>query len=321
MWIRACLLATFILMLTLSACDRDDGADPLPEGAVLVALTDGAHVVALDPSGERVLARVEVGQEPHMLDLSPDRGTAGIAVTGTDRVAIVDMPQFEVRARVAVGDRPHQVVFAPAGGTAIVTNEGESHLTLIDVPRAQVIGRIEVDDTPFHVRVAPDGRTAWVSYNGKDYVTVVDLVSRTRVRDISLGRTPLHVSFDAAGDAWIADAQSDAVLRVRWDGSAPAETIPSGRYPIEVTFTPDGREAWIPTAVTMLDRATDRGLTLIQVGRNPLHLAFSPDGSLVFLTERGDGTVAVIDTASYTVLRRVFVGSKPDGIVTGPRSP
>jgi DNA-binding beta-propeller fold protein YncE len=250
MWIRPFVLLIASLAVTLAACGRDDGGEPLPEGAVLVALTGDEHVVALDPAGERVLSRVQVGQEPHMIDMTPDRRTALVAVTDVGRVAVVNLDNLSVRTRVAVGDRPHQASLTPDGATAVVTNEGESHLTLIDVSRGAVSGRVDVDETPFHVRIAPDGRTAWVSYNGKDYVTLVDLESRTRIRDISLGRTPLHVSFDRAGNAWIADAQSDAILRVPPGGSAPDATFAAGRYPIEVTFTPDGGEAWVPNAVS-----------------------------------------------------------------------
>ncbi|MGH2586173.1 MAG: hypothetical protein ACRDJE_14770, partial [Dehalococcoidia bacterium] len=80
---RPFLLLLAVIAALTCACNRDGSGPDLPEGAVLVAIAGGEQVVALDPTGERVLARLEVGREPHMLDMTPDRRTALAAVTQT----------------------------------------------------------------------------------------------------------------------------------------------------------------------------------------------------------------------------------------------
>lgn len=60
----------------------------------------------------------------------------------------------------------------------------------------------------------------------------------------------------------------------------------------------------------------------IAVGRDPWNIAFTPDGSKAYVTEVGDGTVSVIDTASRTVKTTIPVttpgGLSVRGVVVSP---
>ncbi|GBD98707.1 hypothetical protein BMS3Abin07_00733 [bacterium BMS3Abin07] len=47
---------------------------------------------------------------------------------------------------------------------------------------------------------------------------------------------------------------------------------------------------------------------------SPWGLTVTPSGSTVYLTNSGNGTVSVIDTANNTVLRTITVGSGPKGV-------
>jgi YVTN family beta-propeller protein len=49
----------------------------------------------------------------------------------------------------------------------------------------------------------------------------------------------------------------------------------------------------------------------ISVGNKPSGIAVNPAGTRVYVTNRGDGTVSVIDTSSNTVIRTITVGSQP----------
>jgi len=319
-----------VLLVVLAASCSDPPS--VPGNAVFVALSGGDELVAVDAAGRSVLARVKVGRQAQIAALT-ESGRLLVVSTGTNSVAVVEAPRIRVMKRITVGERPHQVAASPNSALAVVTNEGDASLTVIDVYEQKAAGRIAVDERPFHVAITPDGKQAWMTYQGKGHVTVVDLERMTRLQDLPLGRTPLNLRFSPDGFVWIADAESNAVLRVPggeahvWVDArgviVPAASYPTGTYPIEVSFTPDGREAWVPNAVsndvTVLETASGRQLARIPVGRNPLHVAFSADGRIACLSERDDNSVAVIDVASHAVIGRVLVGARPDGVVTGAR--
>ncbi|AKB82590.1 Chitin binding protein [Methanosarcina barkeri 3] len=61
----------------------------------------------------------------------------------------------------------------------------------------------------------------------------------------------------------------------------------------------------------------DTVITTIPVGSNPDGVAVNPTGK-VYVTNNGDNTISVIDTATNTVTATVLVGSNPDGVAVNP---
>ena len=120
----------------------------------------------------------------------------------------------------------------------------------------------------------------------------------------------------------------------RWLDFPPAAGIAQpGRFagkPVESALSPDGRFLWVPyyrrsfdefarlpSAVAVIDTATDRILRVMDTGPIPKYVAVSPDGSRVAITHWGDNTVGLIDTraadpAGYRRLGLVTVGRRPD---------
>jgi DNA-binding beta-propeller fold protein YncE len=181
MAVRLVSILAGLAILTLSgmACADDGSAHRLPEGAVLVALAGGESVVVLDENAERVIMRIQVGREPHMLDMTETPAgerVAFVAVTEADRVVRLPLASLsdDGGRRIKVGSRPHQISITRDGAWAVVTNEGEAFLSIFATDESRRPARIGVDERPFHIAMASDGRSAWVSYNGRDYVTVVE---------------------------------------------------------------------------------------------------------------------------------------------------
>uniref|UniRef100_UPI000A96E89D YncE family protein n=1 Tax=Rhodococcus marinonascens TaxID=38311 RepID=UPI000A96E89D len=50
----------------------------------------------------------------------------------------------------------------------------------------------------------------------------------------------------------------------------------------------------------------------------PVGVAVTPDGTRAYVTNVGDGTVSVIDTATNTVVETVPVGAAPQGVAITP---
>src|SRR6202040_1826854 len=61
-----------------------------------------------------------------------------------------------------------------------------------------------------------------------------------------------------------------------------------------------------------------RILGTIAVGKGPTGLTFSRDGRFAYVSNQGDKTVEVIDTASHRVVKAIPVGTNPHFLVLGP---
>src|SRR5262249_37210455 len=55
----------------------------------------------------------------------------------------------------------------------------------------------------------------------------------------------------------------------------------------------------------------------ITVGHEPFAVAMSPSGGFAYVTNRGDGTISVIEVATNTVVATASVGETPEGIAVG----
>jgi phospholipase C len=64
----------------------------------------------------------------------------------------------------------------------------------------------------------------------------------------------------------------------------------------------------------VVDIARGKVAARIPVGRTPWNIALAPDGGKAFVSNAGDDTVAVIDTARRAVTATVGVGHIPTGI-------
>ena len=100
-------------------------------------------------------------------------------------------------------------------------------------------------------------------------------------------------------------------------------TIPVGKFPIEVAFTPDSTLALVGNIndanVSILDVATLSVVATIPVGQWPGSIAVTPDGALALVATQYGDHVTVIDLATRTLAKTIPVGPRvaiavtPDG--------
>lgn len=89
--------------------------------------------------------------------------------------------------------------------------------------------------------------------------------------------------------------------------------FPDGSKPWMLRVSPQGTHVWVQTATTgqnvVLDARTLHREHTETLGSKPVDGAWSPDGRYQFTTQLGSDWVAVSDTESYQVIKRIRVGS------------
>ena len=76
-------------------------------------------------------------------------------------------------------------------------------------------------------------------------------------------------------------------------------TIPVGREPLDVEYTPDGRYIYTTNSedntVSVIDAATNKVIDTIKAGKQPTSIDFLPNGRQGYVTNENSGTVEILN--------------------------
>jgi YVTN family beta-propeller protein len=211
------------------------------------------------------------------------------------------------------GDMPLAMAASPDGKYLLTVTGGyhDEDVNVIDMASGALIQSLDVDKAWAGMCFDPSGKTVYVAAGGgADQKTLDDLTSRkaeSPARLASLGQTVLRFGFEDGkltpqGDVPIAALQGKkhwtAGLAMGKDGALyVAETESDSVYRL------GGSDLTIQTVA--------------KVGYRPYACALSPDGGTLAVSNWGDGSVSLIDSATMQERVRVPVGSHPNQLVWG----
>jgi YVTN family beta-propeller protein len=153
-------------------------------------------------------------------------------------------------------------------------------------------------------------------------VSKIDLAQRAIVKTVGFpaGSQPwmLRVAPDGK-TVWVQTGQAGTNVVLDTDTLDVLQTTAVGKQPVEAAFQPgDGRYGLVTHLaepfVSVLDRASGRELTRIDVGQPQANAGFAPDGTTAFVTVTGANEVAVLDMAQLAVVARIPSGAQPMGL-------
>jgi len=150
---------------------------------------------------------------------------------------------------------PHEVAVSPDGRLALTAEYGPDsnrgrHLILIDVESARVLARIDLgpNSRPHTALFLPDGRRAVATMQDSDQLALVDLETKAVVCTYPTGGREGHmVRLSPDGSrAYVTSRGAQGTLSVIFlDEERPPIVIDTGPGAEGLDVTPDGREVWI----------------------------------------------------------------------------
>ena len=167
---------------------------------------------------------------------------------------------------------------------------------------------------------------AYITNQGSHDVSVIDLANQAVVATVAVGRSPAGVvAASRAGKVFVSNPDSKTISVIDMQRQAVAATWPAGDGPVGLDASPDGTllavADWYRNRLLLIDtRAPQAPYAEVALGRAPAGVAVHADGNTVFVAERDDDSVAMIDAGARRVLGRVKVGSHPFALLLdGPR--
>ncbi|MCQ4040649.1 hypothetical protein ACFOSC_22085 [Streptantibioticus rubrisoli] len=267
-----------------------------------------------------------VAHDPELVYV-PNSGETGMGGTNNshnrdrDTVTVIDPRSFRVVGHFPVGRLPQHVTPSWDLRTLWVDASGSNQLVPLD-PRTAKPGKPVAVDAPYNLYFTPDGGSALVMAERRDHLDVRDPHTMALRRTVAVPCSGInHADFSADGGYFIVSCEfsgqllkyDTATLRILGELDLGPRVMPQ-----DVRLGPDGRTFYVAGFHTgnliLVDGDTMRERGRIPTGAGAHGIYPNRDGTLLYVSNRQDGSVSVVDprTRTTTATWRIPGGGSPD---------
>ena len=297
-------------------------------GRLYVANSWSDSVSEIDTSSLAVVRSLPAGFEPNAVVTDREGRSLYIANRIGNDVSVVDLAAGTETKRLVAGRGAAYLALSPDGSRIFCTHiypipgkfrtPPESEITVIDTARQMVVDRYRLHNAAgvFHVAVSGDGRLGMAAQLRPKNLVPLAHVEHGWVfgNSVSLfGQDvgePVQIPIDELDRYFtppfgIALAQDKSAAYVSTTGSDSVTVIDIARL---LAFVRAASPAERRTMANDLSASANYVAARIPVGAGPKGMAFSPDGKRLYVANRMDDTISVIDTAARKVSATLSLG-------------
>jgi len=267
-----------------------------------------------------------------------------------DLVAVIKTDDKLVTRLISVGgrpnllDAPHYVSVDPQKKYFYVSLIGEGYVEKYDINTFAQVGRMQAGQSPAHIEISPDGHTGYVTnfessgaittttkFN-TDNMTVTEIFSEPRMKGphgmaLSNDGNNLYVTSEIGEYIFKIStanfyASDTTYLNSPIDPSVPPSGNGTGNFrPYQIILSPDNSLLYVTcrasNEVRIYNSSDLSQLNSIFLGASsyPLLMNLTNDGNYLFVCNRNNNTVSVINTMAQTLHTTISnVGIQPHGV-------
>lgn len=308
---------------------------------VYVVNTGSNSVSVIDVERNAVVATIPVHQKPYFLSVSPDGTRAYVANSGSNNVSVLDLNLRREVAAIGVGQAPGMAVISPDGKTLVVSNRAGGSASVIDATAStkQMRVRSVWSGCPgaTDVAILPDSSKAFVACSDGHQVMAIQLAtppapaSKLRRRNLpeprsdafltmlDTGKTPVSLALKPdGGEIYAVNYDSGSVSEIDTSTNEVGGAYLIGTHPVRGLIASDDSTLYVSDfdsdslGIFSIDDGQLVGSS--RTGDGPDALAFSRAGDLLFAVDARSGDVAVIRTATHSLLTLLPAGTRPNDI-------
>jgi len=240
---------------------------------VAVPTADAIEVVDVVASEITDRIRLNLGDGPEALALTPDGRTLLSTNTGSNTVSFIDTTSLAERGRVTVGNGPRWVIIDSLGRRAYVLNRMSSSVSVLDIANRGLVTTIGTDPSPLQCRLDKLGATLYVVHEWSPWVSVIDTTKLSVKRmPVTMGLRSIKIDTNTAllymgrmGDRSVGAYDPNAIVPVDYisaEGDVTDMTIDGDMNNLIMI----SRDSMRLTIVNLISRKT---LSVIDVGEAP----------------------------------------------------
>jgi YVTN family beta-propeller protein len=293
-------------------------------GATTIARPASAHGLAMP---QTYLPGVPANHDPNNLyyydglnmlapQVAADPPRVYVPNTGSNSVSVIDPTSYKVIQTIPVGVQPQHVSPSWDLKTLWVENDRGNSLTPINPATGAVGAPVPVDD-PYNLYFTPDGTRAVVMAEALHRMDFRDAQTMALQRSVTVPCDGLnHLDFSPDGRTAVASCEFDGQL-LQIDMTPGQErvvqAIKVGGMPQDVKLAPDASVYYVAdmakNGVHVVDATSFKELEFIKTGKGAHGLYPSRDATKLYVSNRGEGSLSVIDFATRQVIAKwVFDG-------------
>jgi len=352
-------LRTFVITVACSLLLFPTPAWCAPAGNYEVYVTNerSGDITVIDGATGRVTGTIPVGKRPRGIQVSPDRKTVFVAVSGTpispppqldaqgnpifakdddddekksdksaDGIAIVDVQKGKFVRKIQVGSDPEQMALSADGARLFVSNEDVGTASALNIESGKVEHIIPVSREPEGVGLRPDGNAVYVTCESEGEIFAIDAKTCKAIAHFNVGGRPRTVDFTPDSKTGFIPSESSGQLHVidaMNHKLLKTIALPKGSRPMCVKVAPNGKKVYASTGrggtVLVLDAVTHELLSTIKVGQRPWGIAIAPDGKTLYAANGPSDDVSVVDLAAEKEVAKIKSKGSPWGIAIVPK--
>ena len=249
----------------------------------------------------------------------PDR--VYVPNSGSNTVDVIDPKTFKIIGHFSVGKEPQHVIPSYDLKTLWVASDLGDSLTRVDPATGRNLETIHVVD-PYNMYYTPDGKFAIVVAERMHRLDFYDPNAMTLVESVQVPcRGVDHMDFSANGRYLIASCEfSGDLVKVDVATHKVVGTLKIGAHamPQDVRLAPDGSVFYVADMVSngvhVIDGNSFKVLEFIPTGKGTHGLYFSRDSKWLYISNRGEGTISLLDVHTRQVAKKWTIpgGGSPD---------
>lgn len=272
--------------------------------AVLVTTACGSVL----PAAAAETAESAIGRYPERVYVPTARGNT---------LHVIDPKTFTIIATHPVGQAPHHVTPSWDLTRLYVTNTAGNSLTVVDPATGGVTGEIFVDD-PYNLYFTPDGTMAVVVAERDKRLDFRDRKTWKLVKSVHVEWPGVdHLAFARDGSYFVASCEwSGRIVKMDLRTLELVADLALGKLPIDVVRPPRQNLMFIADqgvhGVFVVDPDAWKELQFIPTGRGAHGILLSHDEKSLYVSNRMEGSISVIDIASRKVTAKWNTGGSPD---------
>lgn len=229
----------------------------------------------------------------------------------SNSVTVIDPRSYRVIDEFPTGRQPQHVTPSYDLKTLWVLNDKGNSLLRIDPVTGKPNGMIRVSD-PYNMYYTPDGKYAIVVAERRKRLDFLDATTMRLSYSLNVPCNGIdHMDFSASGLYLLASCEfGGAVIKVdiaRQRVIGRLALAPRG-MPQDVKLSPDGAIFYVAdmkaNGVHLIDGDTLSQIGFIPTGRGAHGLYASRDSRVLYVSNRGEGSVSVIDFATRKIIHK-----------------
>ena len=286
-----------------------------------VAIRNPDSVAAIDTTNDTIIhTGTSWPKHPTTGIVTPDGSRAFFIGWGDGTIYGLDTSTYAITATIPlIGNDQRGIAVSPDGAHLYVADNAYRQVTAINLQTNSVITSVLLGSHPEQIALSPDGSHLYVAANNPAENYVIDTSTNTIVNTFQAGGYPNGIAVSRNGRWIYVSALEGTAYMVSADSLNTLKVI-STPYPAGQMYrTHDGSKLYSMdyfgnrVVVININALAFEYSKTIALESSPTLGAISEDGTKLYVP-MPSGDIAVINTATDTVIHTISVGGNPEGV-------